>query len=196
MAKYRKKPVVIEAFQWSYGMGHENYPKWAQDAFDSGDETLSVGIDDSKMKLYIKTLEGVMAGDEGDFIIQGIKGEIYPCKPDIFEATYERVVIDVPDFKCDQCKGTTKHSYCCENPSCPNMPCCGKSVEDCTCSYEPIKHEFKVKEFKKAYANALADKKEIFIFGGEEYLVGYAKYLIEYFNNLANDKKSKTSQGN
>lgn len=193
MAKYRKKPVVIEAFQWSYGMGHENYPKWAQDAFDSGDETLSIGIDKSAMTLYIKTLEGVMTGDEGDFIIQGIQGEIYPCKPDIFEATYEAVVVDVPDYVCDQCKGTTKHSYCCENPSCPNMPCCGKPLEECTCSYEPKPQNFDYPKFEKAYENALADKKEIFIFDGKDYLTGYAKYMVEHFNNLKNAKKVKAS---
>ena len=196
MAKYRKKPVIIEAFRWEYGMGHENYPKWAQDAFDSGEETLSIGIDQTALKLYIKTLEGVMTADEGDFIIQGIKGEIYPCKPEIFKATYELVVVDIPDFKCDQCKGTTKHSYCCENPSCPNMPCCGKPVEECNCTYNLEEQIFDRKNFEKAYQNALADKKEIFIFDGDEYLVDYAKYLIEYFNGLENDKRNKTSQSN
>ena len=58
--KYRKKPVVIEAYQT--------------------DEVM-----------YIETLEGVLKADIGDYIITGVRGEQYPCKPDIFEATYEEV---------------------------------------------------------------------------------------------------------
>lgn len=60
--KFRKKPVVIQAYQ------------------NTGKEPIS-----------IKTLEGTMRADVGDWIITGVKGEQYPCKPDIFEATYEKV---------------------------------------------------------------------------------------------------------
>ena len=80
--KYRKKPVVIEAIQY-------------------------IGTDENKIKLYhfidsqfyvdenenliIKTLEGDMRANIGDYIIKGVHGEFYPCKPDIFEETYESV---------------------------------------------------------------------------------------------------------
>ena len=60
--KFRKKPVVVEAWQWN-GPGY----------------------------LSIPTLEGLMSANPGDWIITGIKGERYPCKPDIFAATYEAV---------------------------------------------------------------------------------------------------------
>ena len=81
MAKYRKKPVVIEAFKWTV----DEAPVWWMFRNDL------VITDVHKMTVAIPTLEGVMTADRGDWIIQGIKKEIYPCKPDIFEATYELV---------------------------------------------------------------------------------------------------------
>lgn len=91
--KFRKKPVVIEAFQYDGDLkGFNGYyvPQWAIDAFKSGvmyyesTETLP-------SELYIKTLEGAHHASVGDYIIQGVQGELYPCKPDIFEKTYEVV---------------------------------------------------------------------------------------------------------
>lgn len=76
--KYRKKPVVIEAMQCTY----ENVPAilaWV----GSSARLVSEGA------VAIDTLEGEMWATEGDFVIKGIKGEFYPCKPDIFQATYE-----------------------------------------------------------------------------------------------------------
>lgn len=87
--KYRKKPVVIEAFR----LGIDNIPDWFMDKVTSNDVVLhgtSSGFehhDDTNAD--IKTLEGVMHANFGDFIIKGVKGEIYPCKPDIFYVTYE-----------------------------------------------------------------------------------------------------------
>lgn len=80
MPKYRKKPVVIEAVRIPYA----TVPNWLSAALAKGD----VWSDGNK-GLRIKTLEGVMHASPGDYIIQGVKGEIYPCKPDIFDATYE-----------------------------------------------------------------------------------------------------------
>jgi len=79
--KYRKKPVVIEAIQW---LGDNEYEvsQFAGDHLRHGE---------SPDYLLINTLEGTMKADLGDWIIRGIQGEIYPCKPDIFEATYEPV---------------------------------------------------------------------------------------------------------
>lgn len=84
--KYRKKPVVIEAFKWTGDQTQTEDPVWAVEAIKSGviwfHETFMV----------IRTLEGNHLANPGDYIIRGVKGEIYPCKPDIFEMTYEPVV--------------------------------------------------------------------------------------------------------
>ena len=79
MPKFRKKPVVIEAIQF-----RGNFDELEQ--FVGGDAEFRGG------KLVIATLEGAMTADPDDWIIKGIKGEFYPCKPDIFAATYEEVL--------------------------------------------------------------------------------------------------------
>jgi hypothetical protein len=83
MAKFRKKPVVIEAVQWdgctntaNAFIGEAYGTDWWFEATDS-------------LRIVIPTLEGNHTGNVGDWIIKGVKGEFYPCKPDIFEATYE-----------------------------------------------------------------------------------------------------------
>lgn len=77
--RYRKKPVVIDAVQYPAA----EYPDWITDAIVSG------GVNVHPDSLSIVTLEGLMQVSVGDWIIRGVKGELYPCKPDIFEATYE-----------------------------------------------------------------------------------------------------------
>lgn len=88
--KFRKKPVVIEAFLWTGGPDQTEDPVWICDAIRAGtvffDKNRSEGV-----TMKIKTLEGEMTAKRGDYIIQGVNGEIYPCKPDIFEKTYEAV---------------------------------------------------------------------------------------------------------
>jgi len=89
MSKYRKKPVVVEAFQLnSRGLIAED---WFWDAVTRNDIiTHSFGKHDPEDAwCEIKTLEGIMRAKTGDYIIRGIKGEIYPCRADIFEQTYE-----------------------------------------------------------------------------------------------------------
>lgn len=92
--KYRKKPVVIEAFQLTYEMAkaQDPVPRWFVEAVKKEEVKVFVTdkIHDSQY-CEIKTLEGVMTANAKDYIIQGVKGEIYPCKPDIFEATYEPI---------------------------------------------------------------------------------------------------------
>jgi hypothetical protein len=80
MSKFRKKPVVIEARQYDGKNGMELL------AWSHGAE-----LEEDFMGDYIeiKTLEGTMRANKGDWIIKGVKGEFYPCKPDIFTATYE-----------------------------------------------------------------------------------------------------------
>ena len=89
MAKFRKKPVVIEAVQLTWG-------NWDEMCEFAGVGKLTDGKPEGKkdglgLQLLIPTLEGLMTAEEGDWIIKGVKGELYPCKPDIFEATYEPV---------------------------------------------------------------------------------------------------------
>lgn len=81
--KFRKKPVVIDAVKWN---GH------AEDALKLEDMgwTGPMMINGAIGELEIPTLEGIMLAVPGDWIIKGVKGEFYPCKPDIFEMTYER----------------------------------------------------------------------------------------------------------
>lgn len=84
---YRKKPVTVEAIEFS------DDPNTLSNiaAFMQAEKPLRVDYaDKEKPLLYIDTLEGTMAASIGDFIIKGVKGEFYPCKPDIFEATYVR----------------------------------------------------------------------------------------------------------
>lgn len=83
--KYRKKPVVIEAFQYNGSLIFWA-PDWVKEAHKKG--VLFYRYDD---EVFIKTLEGNHHVSIGDFIIKGIQGELYPCKPDIFEQTYELV---------------------------------------------------------------------------------------------------------
>lgn len=94
--KYRKKPVVIEAFQMTKERRYDNqdWPNWLNMAWneDIGKQGAMYCIDAGE-ELFIKTLEGVHDITWNDWIIQGIKGEIYPCKPDIFELTYEAVQV-------------------------------------------------------------------------------------------------------
>lgn len=79
MTKYKKKPVVIEAIRF-IGSNYEEIREFI------GQNTLC-----SDLNIVISTLEGDMVAQKGDYIIKGVQGEFYPCKPDIFNATYEVV---------------------------------------------------------------------------------------------------------
>jgi len=93
--KYRKKPVVIEAFQYDGDLqgsdGDYYVPDWAVKALDDNVMVFdSFDSDSAPIELFINTLEGRHHASIGDYIIRGVNGEIYPCKPDIFEKTYEK----------------------------------------------------------------------------------------------------------
>ncbi len=81
--KFRKKPVVIDAVQYN-GKNMTEIMKFARGASEFQEDFTGDSIS-------ITTLEGVMTASKGDWIIRGVKGEYYPCKPDIFAATYEAV---------------------------------------------------------------------------------------------------------
>jgi hypothetical protein len=92
MAKYRKKPVVVEAVQYK-GNGSlvdvgDGVPDWIWKALETKTLESTNGAD----PFIIHTLEGDMIVNNDDWIIKGVKGELYPCKPDIFEVTYEPVI--------------------------------------------------------------------------------------------------------
>jgi len=90
--KYRKKPVVVEAVQY-FEENLEEIKEFVGDALivdvlevhKPYQEPFEITV------VKIRTLEGVMCVDVGDYVIKGVRGEFYPCKPDIFEETYERV---------------------------------------------------------------------------------------------------------
>lgn len=91
MEKYRKKPVEVDAFQFcgdfmKVGANCRGVPDWGICAYDDG-VIYYKKIDEC----FIKTLNGDVRVRVGDYIIRGINGELYPCKPDIFEKTYEKV---------------------------------------------------------------------------------------------------------
>lgn len=88
MGTYVKKPVEIEAFRWTGGPDQTEGPQWIVDAIKSGEVGFNY-VGTSQVEMTILTLEGKMIAKQGDYIIRGIKGELYPCKPEIFEATYD-----------------------------------------------------------------------------------------------------------
>ena len=95
--KYRKKPVEIEAFQMTLERRWNNidWPAWLHEAWnnDPGENALWIDPDDpDRSRLVCGTLEGVYRIDWDDWIIRGVEGEIYPCKPHIFEKTYEEAL--------------------------------------------------------------------------------------------------------
>jgi len=87
MAKYRKKPVVIQAWQWT---GRTLADAW-KFCESNGLPRFNIGSLKGKTGLIIPTLEGNHVASQYDWIIEGVAGEFYPCKPDIFEQTYELV---------------------------------------------------------------------------------------------------------
>src|SRR5690242_15622573 len=95
MGRYRKKPVEVEAMQWDGSrQSIDAICRWANDDRPLDEDPwvtyVFTGADDVR-DVLISTLEGAMAVRPGDYVIRGVKGEFYPCKPDIFEATYEPV---------------------------------------------------------------------------------------------------------
>ncbi len=104
MHKFKKKPVVVEAFQMTKERRWNNleWPNWLHKAWNKEPSEGALWIDDkcpNREKLVCGTLEGVHHITFGDYIIQGVKGEIYPCKPEIFEMTYAKENSEEEDVK-------------------------------------------------------------------------------------------------
>lgn len=103
--RYRKKPVVIEAWQWLFSHGEPKSleeetpppPTWVTDALWLWPQIGGIYFEPDHPdgpRISIATLDAVAVASPGDWIIKGTAGELYPCKPDIFEATYEREPIN------------------------------------------------------------------------------------------------------
>ena len=91
--RYRKKPIIVDAFQF----GVDNMPDWfmLDERVMWGNKKEIVSPFQHEYKTLfcnIETPEGIMSGNYGDYIIKGVMGEIYPCKPDVFELTYEEEI--------------------------------------------------------------------------------------------------------
>ena len=80
MAQYKKKPIIIEARQW-HDEEYGNYPS----------NDIRSSVKSAAGRFIIETLEGNHLVSDGDWIIKGVEGELYPCKPNIFEQTYDKV---------------------------------------------------------------------------------------------------------
>ena len=87
MGMYRKKPVVIEAFRWTGGPDQTEDPEWIVEAIRAGDVRFE-NAGTPEVAMMIDTLEGTHRANQGDWIIKGVKGELYPVKEEIFRATY------------------------------------------------------------------------------------------------------------
>ena len=90
MAKFRKKPVVIDAFLWTGDIDQVEDPEWICKAIKDGRVSF-VNAGHAGVFMTIRTLEGDMIAKRGDWVICGTAGEIYPCKPAIFAEIYEQV---------------------------------------------------------------------------------------------------------
>lgn len=97
MAKYRKKPIVVEAIQWTGSNLEEIRNFVGNDLIENYIEHFDIErtlIKQTLAGIAINTLEGTMMVNYGDYIIKGVNNEFYPCKPDIFKQTYEEVIDD------------------------------------------------------------------------------------------------------
>lgn len=93
MSRFRKKPVQVDAWRWLFTNGQVAAPEWVTNALfqwpDAGIAFEPTHTDGPR--ICIKTLDAVAIATPGDWIIRGVKGELYPCKDDVFRETYEQL---------------------------------------------------------------------------------------------------------
>ena len=99
--RYKTKPVEIEAYKYQAELGNNRLMNWLA---QQGANVTGWVFHDGE--ITIPTLEGDMKVSDGDFIIRGLKGEYYPCKPDIFEMKYEEVELGQPPYSKPTCRGS------------------------------------------------------------------------------------------
>jgi len=99
--KYRKKPVIVEAIQWS-GTNLEEIKAFVGEdlVYEICDTAWEAGKGVPHVRMQIHTLEGIHICKTGDYIIKGVKGEFYPCKPDIFVQIYEPTEVTIKSTLC------------------------------------------------------------------------------------------------
>lgn len=177
--KYRKKPVVIEAVRWT-GLNLEEIKQFVTKdlIYDIDDAAWKVGMGIPVVTVKIKTLEGEMLASIGDYIIKGVDGEFYPCKPDIFEKTYDTVnEVEVsPITSEDFTKTQELLELIIDNPSLPVVPMVDyEIVSDDSCRW--------LGSFGRSYIGeyALFDEKERYYEDREEFKEDYYDY---YCNEL------------
>lgn len=123
--RFRKKPVEIDAVHWDGTNIDEvlelvDFEKLPAELAE-GPDGPGIGHTPATGDLYIPTLEGTMTARAGDWIIKGVQGELYPCKPDIFAATYEPV--EVAEERCRICGGTDgQHDGAAHDARAADMP--------------------------------------------------------------------------
>ena len=98
MPKFVKKPVVIDAFIWTGGPDQMEDPPWICEAMENNDVWVTKRPS-ALIQLAIRTASGVVFASRGDYIIHGVDGEIYPCPPGVFAATYDLVENDAPPIR-------------------------------------------------------------------------------------------------
>ena len=119
--RYRKKPVVIDAMQFPGNIALSDFQTWLMKV-DPDRKCMYTRDDRNRCTLSIKTLEGTMTANIDDWIIKGVKGELYPCKSDIFEATYERADL-APQAGSVDVEGLYVNSCNCEGDNHPCLKC-------------------------------------------------------------------------
>lgn len=120
MSAYRKKPVEVDAWRWLFTTEQEPDPSWVTDAMFTWPEIGGIAFEPEHVdgpRICIATLDAVAIALPGDWIIRGVAGELYPCKPEIFDETYE----SAEDCAC--CGGDDDgghEHWCCggEHPNC------------------------------------------------------------------------------
>lgn len=166
--KYVKKPVIIEAVQWT-GLNLNEVKEFVGDSleYEIHDAAWKAGAGKPRVFMKIKTLEGDHIAIEGDYIIKGIKGEFYPCKPDIFEETYN-LVLDETNTDIDKVLEIFSE------------------VEDDNKSGDDISYWTDPMEFIKSYS--FKDKEEIYTNGSDLVPVFRVEQMLEmYTENLLVD---------
>jgi hypothetical protein len=92
MSKWRKRPIVVDAFRWTGGPDQTEDPVWIVDEIKA-DNVWFVASGTPAVRMQIMTRDGVLTAWPGDWIIKSVNGEMYPCRPDIFDATYDQVYL-------------------------------------------------------------------------------------------------------
>lgn len=129
--KYRKKPIEVEAFQYTGNFGQT--PQWIVDAIAKGVLHLNRLSFETEPELFVDTLEGTHHVMVGDYIVKGVRGELYNCKPDIFEDTYEKEG-KIDRSKWSNCPCNTIEYACCT--------CISRTCHKCVASSEYLQGNY------------------------------------------------------